>query len=216
MTEHHLQVKRTARYYTIGELNEQTKQIWFVLHGYGQMAQYFIRKFEVLNDGQTLIVAPEALSRFYLNGVSGRVGATWMTKEDRQSEIDDYVLYLNELCETIVANDSKIVVNVLGFSQGTATALRWINNGKVRPKNLIIWAGYFGKGLGDVVEEGKLDEIKTHFVYGTKDEYLGQIDLNAYHADVLSIVPDAIITSFEGTHTIDEATLLKIVSDLTS
>ena len=42
-----------------------------------------------LDDGSRLIVAPEALSRFYLGEVSQRpaserrVGASWMTREDR-------------------------------------------------------------------------------------------------------------------------------------
>ena len=65
MEKHHLKVSRTARYFTLGELNEQTKNVWFVCHGYGQLAEYFIRNFEAINDGENLIVAPEALSRFY-------------------------------------------------------------------------------------------------------------------------------------------------------
>ena len=35
-----------ARYFTAGELNASTKQVWFVLHGYGQLAQFFLRKLE--------------------------------------------------------------------------------------------------------------------------------------------------------------------------
>ena len=97
MQEHHLEVKRTARYFTLGTLDENTEQIWFVLHGYGQLAQFFIKKFSVLDDGKTFLVAPEALSRFYLEGVTGRVGATWMTREERSNEVADYVFYLNQL-----------------------------------------------------------------------------------------------------------------------
>jgi hypothetical protein len=43
--EHQIKIERTARYYTLGELNDNTKTIWFVVHGYGQLSQYFIRKF---------------------------------------------------------------------------------------------------------------------------------------------------------------------------
>jgi len=39
--ERHLTVARTARYYQLGELSSATKQIWFVCHGYGQLAEYF-------------------------------------------------------------------------------------------------------------------------------------------------------------------------------
>ena len=40
--EKHIKVERTARYFTLGELNEHTEQIWFVCHGYGQLAEYFM------------------------------------------------------------------------------------------------------------------------------------------------------------------------------
>ena len=36
-------------------------------------------------------MAPEGLSRFYLEGFSGKVGATWMTREDRLNDIDNYL-----------------------------------------------------------------------------------------------------------------------------
>jgi hypothetical protein len=35
-----------ARYFSSGAVTPTTKHIWFVLHGYGQLAEYFIRKFD--------------------------------------------------------------------------------------------------------------------------------------------------------------------------
>ncbi|MBC7923946.1 MAG: phospholipase, partial [Ferruginibacter sp.] len=125
METHQLTVRRTARYATLGQLNADTRQVWFVLHGYGQLAEYFIRRFDVLDDGHTYVVAPEALSRFYLQGMgegSGRVGATWMTREDRLNEIDDYLHYLRTLHQTLVGEGGRWRTGLLGFSQGTATA----------------------------------------------------------------------------------------------
>src|SRR3989344_9498015 len=103
MKEQHFTTQRTARYYTIGELNNKTKTIWIVLHGYMQSAAFFIKQFEVLKNDTTFIVAPEALSRAYVNGVSGKVGASWMTKEERESEIADYIFYLNSLSKHILS-----------------------------------------------------------------------------------------------------------------
>src|ERR671933_2286542 len=103
MREHHLTVTRTARYVTLGDVHDSLRQVWFVCHGYGQLAARFLRHFEDLNDGHRLIVAPEALSRFYVESGPGTrhadvpVGATWMTREDRLSEIADYVSYLDGL-----------------------------------------------------------------------------------------------------------------------
>ena len=89
MTEHNIKVERTARFYTLGELNEQTKSIWFVVHGYGQLSQYFIKKFNQIVDNETFIVAPEAPARFYLDANYSRVGASWTTRELRDFDKKD-------------------------------------------------------------------------------------------------------------------------------
>ena len=45
---HHLRVQRTARYYTLGGGSGAPRTVWFVLHGYGQLAGEFIRYFSDL------------------------------------------------------------------------------------------------------------------------------------------------------------------------
>ncbi|WP_428662868.1 alpha/beta hydrolase [Runella sp.] len=212
MQEHHLEVKRTARYFTLGTLNEQTKHIWFVLHGYGQLAQFFIKKFEVLHNDDTFIVAPEALSRFYLQGVSGRVGASWMTKEERAYEIDDYIFYLNQLYDSLLHDRSlsDVQITILGFSQGNATVLRWLNADHIRYDRLVIWAGFFANGVADVIDPAKLTNIPTTLVYGTQDEYLVQVDLAKYETDIKTAIPHLEVITFEGKHTIDSETLKKL------
>jgi predicted esterase len=214
MTEHHIEVKRTARYVTLGELNENTRNIWFVLHGYGQLVEYFIKKFEILDDGHTYIVAPEALSKFYLKGVGGRVGASWMTRDDRDAEISDYVGYLNQLYDTVLKDyDTKnLKINLLAFSQGNATIMRWLNDGHIRCDKLVLWAAYFGKGIDDVISPQKLKNTAIDFVYGSRDEYLIQIDLPKYVAEVQTALPHARVFEFEGNHVIDVPTLRLITS----
>jgi poly(3-hydroxybutyrate) depolymerase len=119
--EHRIEVVRSARYYTLGSGDASAKELWFVLHGYGQLAAQFIRVFEALDDGTRFIVAPEALNRFYLATVDTTpaterpVGATWMTREDRESEIADYVEYLEALYEDLAAkngSESAAAVNL--------------------------------------------------------------------------------------------------------
>ena len=98
MKEHLITTDYTARYYTLGEINEDPQQeVWVVLHGYGQLAQYFVRKFEPLLQDDVCVVAPEGLSLFYLRGTEGRVGATWMTSEFREHAISNYLVYLQKL-----------------------------------------------------------------------------------------------------------------------
>jgi predicted esterase len=167
--QHKIQVNKTAIYHSEGNL-KTAKTIWFVLHGYGMLAEYFIRKFSPILNEDTCIIAPEGLSKFYSKGFDGRVGATWMTKKDRAYEIEDYINYLNLLHETVLSeNNSKDVkINVLGFSQGGATASRWIANGKVTPTNFILWSSAFPDEMKFESFEKK---VKTYLLYGDNDEF---------------------------------------------
>lgn len=211
MSENHITVKRTARYYTLGEPGMQTREVWFVCHGYGQLAEYFLRSFKVLDDGSRLIVAPEALSRFYLGGTFGRVGATWMTKEDRLNEIEDYVNYLDSLYEEIFSgiDRSKARITVLGFSQGTATACRWISRGKVRPERLILWAGLMPPELDLETDREIFENLDLVMVLGSKDEY-AKPELAAEQDNRLKThhIPFRFV-GFEGRHVISAETLKK-------
>ncbi len=212
MQQHHLTIPRTARYCTLGELTDKTQEIWFVCHGYGQLAPYFIKKFEPIAAENRLIVAPEALSRFYLEGFSGRVGATWMTREERTTEIDDYVNYLNLLYDNILGGKdiTHLKINILGFSQGTATACRWVMNRHIKFDRLILWAGYFANGIEDVIAPDLLTDKEVVLVYGTQDEFLKQIDVVKYEANIRQAIPQLRVITFEGGHTVEAEALLKV------
>ena len=214
MTEHHLTVQRTARYYTLGELTENTTHIWFCLHGFGQLASFFSQKFTGLDDGKTLIVVPEGLSRLYLNGEYKRVGASWMTREDKQHEINDFLGYLNALYDLVLNGRSanEVHVTLLGFSQGAATGCRWLNAGHIRADRLILWAGFFSNGITDVIDPTQLANVETHYVYGTQDEYLELIgDIDAYKARLLADVPNLKITAFDGGHRVQPDVLDRLI-----
>ncbi|WP_227687280.1 alpha/beta hydrolase [Spirosoma arboris] len=217
MIEHHLPVQRTARYYTIGELTAETKNIWFCLHGFGQLAQYFGRKFTDLDDDQTLIVVPEGLSRSYTDGNYQRIGASWMTREDRDHEISDYVLYLNSLYDLIMdgyqPTRAGLHITVLGFSQGAATACRWLEDGHVHVDRLILWAGYLPHGVADLISPATLDTTETHYVYGRQDEYLLELkDINGYLNRLQTDVPTLKITAFDGTHRVEPEVLKMLLA----
>ena len=174
MMEHHLAVTKQARYYTLGTSDAATREVWFVLHGYGQLARYFIRHFRALDNGSRLIVAPEALSRFYLgDGEYERVGATWMTREDRLAEIADYIAYLDALYARVFADldRDQTSVQVLAFSQGTATACRWLTDGTATADRLILWGGAIPHDFDFQRHRPRLNELRLTLVTGTEDEY---------------------------------------------
>jgi predicted esterase len=150
-----------------------------VLHGYGQLAARFLAWFAPLDDGTRLVVAPEGLSRFYLDPIAERrgqttprVGATWMTREDREHEIEDYVAYLEQLSAEIrrhLAGAGPRIV-VLGFSQGTATMCRWLAASELRADQVVLWAGGVPPEL-DVAEwSARLHGAALTLVAGEQDE----------------------------------------------
>lgn len=171
--ENHIKVTRTARYYTLGEINNNTKKVWIVLHGHKMLAGNFIKTFAELADAGDYIIAPEALSRLYVKGDYGDVGANWMTKEDRESEISDYVNYLDELFEkeiTPYKKKSSFEINTLGFSQGAATLSRWLSYGKARVDKAIFWCG----NLAHDVDYSKSEQFKhtsIYLVFAENDQY---------------------------------------------
>ena len=176
MHEHHLTVPRTARYYTLGS-GSSPAQVWFVLHGYAQLASRFLKQFAPIDDGSRLIIAPEALSRFYLepgvHGPESRVGATWMTREDRLSEINDYVAYLDALHVHIqrTLEQPPADVRVLGFSQGAATASRWVAMGRARIDRLYLWGGFLPLDLDLQLHAAALRAARLTVLLGRGDEH---------------------------------------------
>jgi len=145
-TTHHLTVARTARYHVLGSERSDPRSLWIACHGYGQLAETFLASFDPVADGSRWIVAPEALSRFYLETArSGRhgdqVGASWMTREDREQEILDSIGYLDQVFESVAgaAGGGTRSLLALGFSQGGPTAARWALRGKSPIEELVLW-----------------------------------------------------------------------------
>jgi len=209
--DHQLTVSRTARYSQAGELTAATRQVWFVCHGYGQLATYFIRHFHVLTqaDPSLVVVAPEGLSRFYLNGTGGRVGATWMTREDRLAEIEDYVAYLNQLADHVLAAaPDDVQVTVLGFSQGAATVSRWLARAPFRPARLILWAGAFPPDLDFAVAMRLLRHLPVVLVCGDQDQFISPESLEQQRQDLQSLSVEPEVITFAGRHELN-ATILQ-------
>ncbi|MBF9220740.1 alpha/beta hydrolase [Hymenobacter ruricola] len=215
MTEHHLTVARTARYYQLGELSASTRRVWFVCHGYGQLAAYFSRHFGFLNDAdpRTVVITPEGLSRFYLSGNGGRVGASWMTRDDRQHEIHDHVNFLNQLAEKVLVEClPDVEVTVLGFSQGTATVGRWLTQAWFRPAHLILWAGGFPEDLAPEIARELLEGLRLSVVVGTEDEYIdaGKLEAQLQQLRQLGAMPT--VTTFAGKHELNRAVLAQLAA----
>ena len=191
-----------------------------MLHGYGQLAGRFIRHFGQVVEPHRLVVAPEALSRFYVGNdltahAHARVGATWMTREDRLAEISDYVGYLDLVYARVLEqlpSDCGCALGVLGFSQGAATACRWAALGRAPVRRLVIWGG----GVPDDLELGVLRErlagSPVELVVGDADPYRTP-EAVAAQMDRLqrSHVPSR-LHRFDGGHQLDRALLRQLLA----
>jgi acetyl esterase/lipase len=204
---HHLTVSRTARYLTLGRMDGPLDDVWFLLHGYGQLASEFLGHIRALARDGRLLVVPEALSRFYHEDHQ-RVGASWMTREDRLAEIDDYVSYLDRLHERILEGlrRSEIRLRILGYSQGVATAARWAARGKAEIDELVIWGSPLPHDLDDAAI-ARLGRMRVTLVGGTRDPFLTE----AHWERQSSLLRDRGIAfdvkRFEGGHRLDDDTL---------
>ena len=178
MQEHRLAVRRSARFYTLGEPGPSTREVWFACHGYGQLAGRFLEKLRVLDDGRRYLVAPEGLSRFYLSEspTERRVGASWMTREDRLAEIDDYVRYLDAVYADVFGSlaRAQVTLHALGYSQGASTVSRWAAMGNAQIDRLTLWGGEFPPDLDLTLEPaaGRLRSARVSLVYGRADQFI--------------------------------------------
>jgi len=209
MNQHTLKVETTAHYYSLGELNEYTNEIWIVCHGYGQLASFFIRKFEDLESPNRYIVAPEGFNKFYLKGFSGRVGASWMTKERREDEIEDHCNFLEQLTDSIRKKaNTNCKVRILGFSQGTATVSRWLLRTKHVIDTLILWGGKIANDFDFDLYNTKHSSTKNFIVFGNEDEFYTIEGVKEYRKEISSLKAEWI--SYNGGHTIHPETLIKV------
>lgn len=212
MQQHHFPVPRSARYFTLGRPSNHLRQVWFVCHGYGELAHEFLRHFELLDDGQRLVIAPEGLSRYYTDHDGGSVGASWMTREDRLAEINDYVGFLDALYEQVFkrTDRSSVAVYVLGFSQGAHTAARWISRGRATADRLIVWGQVLPPDLDLEMAWAKLEDSRVTFVVGTRDELVPPLQLEEAEERLLEHEIPYETIRFNGGHRLDKRVLRSI------
>ncbi|MCB9224706.1 MAG: alpha/beta fold hydrolase [Crocinitomicaceae bacterium] len=210
-SEGHIKFQKNGRYFTLGD-PMGNKKLLIALHGYGHLAEFFIRKFNKVDLNEYFVICPEGLHRYYHNGTSGKVGASWMTKEDRLHDIEDYISFLNAILEHFTSLYTFKSKTLLGFSQGGATASRWLAYSKHTFDKFILWATVFPP---DMEKEYtiKFRDSKNYFVFGKSDEYYTQDNIKEHHEELEALkIPIEMIT-FDGNHNIHDETLLYILNE---
>jgi predicted esterase len=121
----------------------------------------------------------------------------------------DYVNYLDALCESLSGNAKNITI--LGFSQGAATAVRWACQGKMKPSQLILWAGSFPTDMDLPQAREQLTDTNLILAVGNKDEFISTPAIK----NVKGLLDEADIPytfhEFDGTHDIQRELFLSLV-----
>lgn len=176
--EERLRIERSQRVY-VSEARG-TKNL-LLLHGYGQLGKYFANKFHAFENDYRIVI-PEGLHRFYIEGFSGRVGASWMTKEDRLQDIAEQRIYLNKVLDAYQLEVKNTVL--LAFSQGIATAARWMHADLLEFEQVIFWAGNFPPDLSIDEHQEYWSKQKLHYVFGRQDEFFSEERVQELYRDL--------------------------------
>lgn len=225
LTPLHISVARSARYYQIGNPNPLVRDLWMVCHGFSQLAADFAIPFQPLEDDARLILVPEGLSRFYLDtrpghSAASKVGALWLTREDREAEITDMVGYLDRLYEQALeqlathgVDRDQIRVHALGFSQGGPVVSRWAARGSAVIDQLVPWAHAIPQDVNIRALGERRPGLRIDVVYGTRDRFIGEDAIEEQRAVLESSGVPYEMHSFGGGHSLNLVTLRRLMGE---
>lgn len=195
-------------YSTLNQITGETKNIWIVFHGIGYLSRYFLKYFEHLDSSENFIIAPQAPSKYYLDGQYKHVGASWATREHTLIDINNAINYLEEVLiqERILNSDNLIL---LGYSQGVSVLSRWMATKRIQCKKVIFHSGRIPQELQQ--EDFEYYNGQAIYVYGTEDPFLSQDFLSTETPRIKKIFKEKIqFRSFEGGHQINKDVISEI------
>lgn len=207
-----IEVRRTGLLALRGPERPRARELWYVLHGQAMRAAEILEMAGALDDGSRLLVAPEALNRHYVGPAVSRdapVGATWMTRAEREADIRDYVAYFESVHARMRERFGGTTppVTILGFSQGGAAAVRWAAAGAVRPVHLVAWASSLPPEVDWRALMERQPGLRVTYVCGTRDRFITPKYLEAQHAILRDAGVPFAARSFAGGHRLDDDAL---------
>lgn len=173
-------------------------------HGYGEDAAMQLERLQRLPGAETaVLVSVQALHPFY-RGRSEAVGASWMTRFDRERAIEDNIAYAGSVVRQAAAEHRTRGLVYAGFSQGVAMAFRAAARVGVPCDGVIACGGDVPPELRDA-EATVWTGMRVLVGRGARDEWYTQEKLDA-DLELLrrgGAVVDAVV--FDGGHEWNEA-----------
>jgi len=171
-TRKRVSYKTENSYETLNDLTQNTENIWLALHGMGYLSRYFLRPFQELDIDRNYIIAPQAPSKYYLKDDFKYVGASWLTKEDTQAEMNNLMSYLDAVMANENLPSAKNLI-AFGFSQGVSIITRFLAKRKITPSVIALYAGGIPNELGKGdFEYLDWEQTKIKMIYGDNDHFL--------------------------------------------
>ena len=212
MDEKQVSYRATNTYSTLNQLTDKTENVWVVFHGIDYLSRYFLKYFRHLNQEKNYIIAPQAPSKYYLNGKYEHVGASWATRENTEQEVENALAYLDELYEKEGLKNVKNLI-LFGYSQGVSIVTRWIARRQIHCSKLILNSGRLPKELKPE-DFAFLGGTEISFIYGTEDPFVNKEFLESEEKRIRELFPKNLkFIPFDGGHEVNQQVIIKVAGE---
>lgn len=180
------------------------------LHGWGQSARWFARRFNPLERLPIAVVAPQGPHQFYLDLEAKKVGFNWLTAYEKQDNIAD----VNRLVDACIEAAARayggltLPMHVLGFSQGSVMAWRYALHAVGRVEGLIACCADLAPDVAEALPN--VAPWRTLLVYGADDGIVPQAKIDEAQASLTAIGWAHDVLEFEGGHDLPPEAVVKI------
>lgn len=208
MNEKQVSYRSTNSYMTLNENGPNTKNVWVVFHGIGYLSRYFLKYFKDVDEKENYIIAPQAPSKYYLNGEYKHVGASWATREQTAMEMENVMNYLEEIYnQENLAEVQNLIL--FGYSQGVSIVTRWVARKKLRCSKIILNSGRIPKELKPS-DFAFLEGTEVSFVYGKEDPFVNEEFLETEEMRIRELFPKNLrLIAFDGGHEVNKEIINK-------
>jgi predicted esterase len=200
-------------YETLNAFTAKTKNVWMVFHGIGYLSRYFLAHFDGLPADENYFIAPQAPSKYYLDNRYAYVGASWLTRVDREQETKNVMAYLDAIWQQEKPRQQDVNLIVMGFSQGVSIATRWLAHKQIPCRTLLLYAGGLPKEL-EATDMAHLVANGTQIfsIIGDSDAFLTPERLKEEEAKLGTLFQGkAQMVRFHGGHEIKKEILTQLV-----